>query len=246
MYYNTNIIIKLIKENLNLSYYEINRYIEKADVKLKSNEIKNYLEENYIKKHPGAKERLIRYRNDKKNENGFRRDKDFVEMFMLELEFESQMYDPYTLEYFKKYINILKKKCNNLIRIIDGLIDETIPPELLKELDINLDENGNILMDDVLRISKPFIYNFNELKEMVNKANSLETYLNFKISLDDVYRNGFSEDELYPGEKLQDEYAEMFSKSKNGYIPLTEKQKKLSRKKENEYILAMCDIVKNM
>ena len=236
MYFHSSIIIKKIKTDLDLSYYEINRFIEKAEVNLKSNEIKKYLEEKYLE--------------EKKLKKNYYKDiiysNYYVRRLELELEYGKYKFKPYTLEYFKKYINILKKKCINLIKIIDGLTNGTISPELLKELDISLDENGNILMSDVLRITNPFIYNFNELKEMVNKANNLETYLDFKISLDDVYRNGFSEVELYPSEKLQDENAEMFSKGKDGYIPLTEKQKILSKKKEDEYILAMCNIVKKM
>ena len=35
----------------------------------------------------------------------------------------------------------------------------------INELDINLDENGNILMSDVLRLTEPFVYNYNKLKQ---------------------------------------------------------------------------------
>lgn len=239
MYYNPNIIIKMLKNSLNESYYEINDFVNKASVKLKEKDIKKFLEDKYLESHPKIKEEKERLKNKKDIDSETKK-------FAINLEYGKYKYEPYTLEYFNKYIEILKKKCINLIKIIDGITEETISKDVLKELDINLDENGNILMFDVLRLTEPFIYNYNELKKMVERANNLNTYLEFKLSLDYVYRNGFSENELYPLEKLQDEHEEMFSKSKEGYIPLTEKQKELLRKIDEENTKSMCDLIKSL
>ena len=229
----------MLKNSLNESYYEINNFINKASVRLKEKDIKKYLEDKYLDNHPNIKEEKERLKNRKDIDSETKK-------FAINLEYGKYKYEPYTLEYFNKYIEILKKKCINLIKIIDGITEETISKDVLKELDINLDENGNILMADVLRLTKPFIYNYNELKKMTDRANNLNTYLEFKLSLDYVYRNGFSENELYPLEKLQDEHEEMFSKSKEGYVPLTENQKLLLRKKDEEYLRSMCNIIENI
>ena len=228
MYYNPKSIITIIKDELELSYYEINDYINKAEVKLKEKDIKSFLKEKYLEKH------LNKTSKKKINKDGFKSNEDFVNDFMLGLELTKYKYEPYTLEYFKKSIDIYKKKCSNLIKIIDGIIEQTIPNEILVDLDIKLNKDGYILKSDIIRLVNPFVYNFNKLTEFVEKANDLNAYMEHKLSLEYLYRNDISEKEIYPYEELQIKHNHEFLLNKNGYIPLTEKQKKLIRKKDEE------------
>ena len=209
--------------------------------------IKRFLDSKYFDERPGAKEKLdnlnARLKNRKRNglmENA----NDFAERFSLYLDFDKYKFEPYTLEYFKNYISVLRNKCDTLLRIIEGLIDKTIPKYILEEFDIELNDDGLILSSDMARLIKPFIYNFTRLNDYVDKANNLNTYLDYKVSLDYVYRSGLSENDIYPKDELQNSHYEF--EGEEGFIPYTDKQKKLMRKRENEMITSMCDVVKNL
>lgn len=110
---------------------------------------------------------------------------------------------------------------NNLLMINEK---KEVPSEFflkLNELDITIDESGNILYSDIRRIVDTIIYNFNDLCEMLEKANDINTYLNFK----EYYRIKTMQGELFPSEEVQIlnfEYSELME-----FIPLTEKQRKL-------------------
>lgn len=56
-------------------------------------------------------------------------------------------FEPYTLEYFNRYTAIVRNKVNILLSLIEKIGNKDIQPiqELLTELDIVLDENGNVL-----------------------------------------------------------------------------------------------------
>lgn len=216
MYYSPDTIIKKLEQQLNLDYYEICHFIVSSCVNLTDEEISLYLEMKYIEEMPEG-----------------------MGKFNEEYKFDSK-----NVLYFKKYIYILKSKCINLIKIIDGIVDRKIPKEKLGKLDIILNERGNILMSDILRITEPFVFNFNKLVNMVDRANNIDTYLDFKLSFDNVYKNNLFASELYPRDDLQNSYFEF--EGEEGYIPYTEKQKKYLRKKENEIVSSICDIYKNL
>ena len=236
MRYDPNVIINRLEQALGINYNDIYHYLTEVDVKLKDEDISKFLGDKYLKDNPKIKKT--------KKKNSSKSSEELVEKFKEDLDYEKYRFEPYTLQYFKNYISILKNKCFNLIKIIDGIINKSIPSDVLKELDIKLDKKGNVLMSDVERIITPFIYNFIKLQELDKKANDLKTYLVFKISLDDVYKNGNSEDELYPRDNLQNRHFEI--EGENGYIPYTEKQKKLIKKEERKILETMCDVVKNL
>ena len=243
MYCNANKIIEILQNRLELDYDLLIKSINDANIYLKERDIKNFLDRKFFEENPEAKKEL-----DQLNYNLSTGIKECIESgskrYELYLNFRKYQFEPYTLEYFENYIGVLKNKCNNIIRIIDGIIDKTLPKYILEDLDISLNDNGCILKNDINRLVEPLIYNYKELMEMVVKANDLKTYLNFKMSLDNVYKSGSSEDELYPLEELQNSLFEI--NGEDGYIPYTKKQKKLIRKKENDIIKLMCDDFKNL
>ncbi len=75
--------------------------------------------------------------------------------------------------------------------------------DLLSELDIQLDENGNVSRDDIIRLITPALYNISDLFEKINRTNDLSTYLTFKMSRESLYKAGWSETEVYPTQSIQ-------------------------------------------
>ncbi len=58
---------------------------------------------------------------------------------------------------------------------------------------------------------------------MVTKANDLSTYLTFKTSKHSLYRNGFTEQEIYPTESLQ--IKNLYYDYIKGNVPLSNNQR---------------------
>lgn len=142
-------------------------------------------------------------------------------------------FEPYTLHYFKKYTEIVKRKCLSLFQMIDFieknqkilLQDEKMTGEMLASLDITLEPNGGIYYPDAIRLSLALIENINELSHVVECANNLDTYLYFSLSPDYCTQCGISENDLYPKENLQVPILEFDDIP--GYIPFSPRQKVL-------------------
>ena len=66
-----------------------------------------------------------------------------------------------------------------------------------------MDGSGNISKEDIIRLITPTVYNIGELNEKISKANDLSTYLTFKMSKHSLYKDGWSEGEIYPSSSLQ-------------------------------------------
>ena len=248
MYYNPNVIINKLEKKLEVNYDDIKKNIKKLKIKLTEETIKSYLDKRFEEENPELKNLFDNPIDNSDKPHCYWTEQDIKnEANKLEIEQSSEkyVYTPYTLEYYKRLVTIYKTKCKNLIKLIDGLVDGSISKWTLSELDINLSKNGNVLMSDISRILTPLIYNYNKLKETVAEGNNLETYYVKKLSLDRLYKDGLSEDDLYPSDELQDEYSEL-SQLQEGFIPYTENQKVLVKKKEDDMIIAMCDIYKNL
>ena len=95
--------------------------------------------------------------------------------------------------------------------------------DLLLDLDIVLDENGNILKEDIIRLITPTIYNIRELNNTVANANLLSTYLTFKLSKNSLYRDGWSEEEIYPTSSLQSK--NLYYSDREGNVDLSDNQR---------------------
>ena len=119
----------------------------------------------------------------------------------------------------------MKNKINLLLNIIKHIgIKETVSiQDTLTNLDIILDQNGNILKKDIIRLIMPTIYNIDELDHKLSQANDLSTYLNFKMSELSLARDDISENEIYPPKTRQTK--NLYGNFNKGNIPLSEHQK---------------------
>ena len=133
-------------------------------------------------------------------------------------------FEPYTLEYFKKYTTIVRNKIHLLLNLIEkiGHKDSQTIQDVLADLDIVLDENGNILKSDIIRLITPTVDNINDLNAQLSKANDLSTYLTFKISKSSLYKDGFSEKEIYPSQAIQ--IKDLYCDDMPGNVKLSERQ----------------------
>ena len=254
-YINPLVMTSIIQEELNLSMSinEVIDYIKNADVQLTEQEIKNYLREKF---EYDDSELYMRQKNRKRlNGEPTKWTEEDIQnasqQFVDDLAAIKYQYDPYTLEYFKKYIDILKEKSLSLFEIVNKIQDIALGKindedeinkiiSLLSEYDIKILENGNIYYQDLIRLLTPLVENVIELKEKVESANSLETYLSFKISKHSLYKDGFTEEDIYPKRSLQVKAYEFDTK---GYIRLSHKQREIIQKENLDNFSAWLDIV---
>ena len=131
---------------------------------------------------------------------------------------------------------LIRKKALLLLNIIEkiGNRDCRSIQNLLLDLDIKLDEKGNILKEDIIRLITPTVYNINELKEKVTQANNLSTYLFFKRSKEYLYKAGCSEEEIYPTEAIQ--IKSLYYDYLKGNVALSANQKAELQEQENRNI----------
>lgn len=134
-------------------------------------------------------------------------------------------FEPYTLEYFNKYSNIVRNKVLLLLNVVEkiGNRDTMSIQDLITELDIQLDESGNISRDDIIRLIIPTVYNIGVLNEKVSKANDLSTYFTFKMSKHSLYKDGCTEEEIYPSSSLQ--IKNLYYDHIRGNVPLSSTQR---------------------
>jgi len=239
MYYNPSVIVNKLEQELRLNYDDIVHYVATARVRVNEKKIKSYLDKRFQNENSELKEKVDKIELSNNKTSGQISAKGINELISYKYYFE-----PYTLEYFKKTVRIYKKKCNNIIKIINGIIDGNIPREILQELDIKVSKNGNIIMSDILRLTEPLVYNFNRLKETVQRANKLETYYEYKLSLDSIRNNESNVEVIYPSEELQNIHYEF--EGERGFVPYTKQQKLLLKKQEETIVSSICDVYKNL
>ena len=147
-----------------MSFVELKRFIEECEISVTEDEIKKFLDkkrsENYIGLKVNSKNNgsSILIQEDTTSEELEKTVKDA-------LNYQCCSFDPYTLEYFKKYVAILKVKCSNLLKILDYL-DKRKSMEISKDewkalvdLDIHVNEEGNVYCEDINRLCEAIIYN---------------------------------------------------------------------------------------
>ncbi len=213
-YYDTKVLTIILEGAYAKSIEEIKNDVENANVTISEEEIKGFLDLELDKN---------KLRNDIEDKN--RRHPKQTTRFIDDLLYSKYSYEPYTLVYFKKYTSILKEKINTLLYIIENLSNKKIDliGEQLQDLDIIL-ENNKISKTDIIRLLKPTFFNIETLENNVEKANNVETYLKFRISLDSVYRDGFTEPELYPRKEIQ--IKNLYYNHTPGNVDLSERQEK--------------------
>ena len=230
-----NVISGILKKK---SFNDVKELIEDIHVKYSEEEIKKYLDDRLRKEKPDLLKRVKK----RKNDNSKKSFDKMIEEFADELEMSTYSFDSFTLDYFKNYINILKKKISKMISILDQIEDknnkEIFP--LLEDIDITIDDKRNIKNEDAERILKAILYNLSNLLKKSDEANKLETYYSFKLSKDSIYQDGFIENDLYPSEKIQEK--NLLVGFDCQYISLTDKQVDKIREDErkmNKYILSI-------
>lgn len=192
---------------LGMSFVELERFIEECEISVTEDEIKKFLDkkrsENYIGLKVNSKNNgsSILIQEDTTSEELEKTVKDA-------LNYQCCSFDPYTLEYFKKYVAILKVKCLNLLEILDYL-------EKIKSMKISKDE-WDVLVDLDIHVNE--------------EENNLNTYLDFKNSKEQLGRDGIFGEDLYSSEEIQ--VKDVTRGNSPEFIALTEKQK-VELKKEN-------------
>ncbi len=248
-YYDSKYIITILENILGNRLDDIKNWINSTQVVVSKEQITEYLEKTFEKENPELKKR-IESPKPKRCENTFGWTTEDIKASLKEfadnLSKGRYYFEPYTLEYFKRYSNIVRNKALLLVSIIEkiGNRDCISIQDLMSELDIQLDENGNILREDIIRLITPTVYNINKLNEKVTKANDLSTYLTFKMSKHSLYRDGWSEKEIYPTESLQ--IKNLYYDYIKGNVPLSNNQKieieKQERKNRNKLAKMLLDL----
>ncbi len=246
-YYNPKYIITILENILGSKLDDIKNGINSTQVTVSKEQITEYLEKTFEREDPELKKRIESPKPKRKKNIVEWTDEDIKassQEFADSLSAGRYYFEPYTLEYFKRYSNIVRNKALLLISIIEkiGNRDCMSIQDLMSELDVQLDENGNVLREDIIRLITPTVYNISELNEKVTKANDLSTYLTFKMSKHSLYRDGWDESEIYPSESLQ--IKNLYYDSLKGNVPLSnnqkieiEKQERKNRKKLAKILL---------
>ena len=190
---------------------DIKEKIANSNVTVTGEQIKAYLDELFEMEEPEVKKRI----QDRKNQPIVHKPIDLVHLSDLDIEkmslkFDDELvadryyFEPYTLEYYKKYISIIKCKTLLLLSIIEkiGTNDISEVKSMLNDLDIEIID-GKISREDIIRLIEPTVYNFYRLQEKIEKGNNLNTYLTEKIFKESLFKYDISEFELYPTMEIQ-------------------------------------------
>lgn len=239
-YYSPRALIVILEGEMGNSFDDIKNFVKNASVNITSEQIVEFLNTTFEQENPELKKRIDnRNKSPKSSEILFGKEQiehiiNSRQKFIDDIEASRYAFTPYSLEYFKKYIAILKTKTLLLLSIIEAISNKKsdLISEQLSDLDINLDNDDDILKEDIIRLILPTIFNLNELKEKVTKANNVATYLEFKESREFIYKRGFSEGELYPPISIQ--INSLDGNYNQGNVPLSENQKDILREKRKK------------
>lgn len=249
-YYEPRIIVTILEDILGKDLNTIKNDIEELKITIDKKQILDFLDKTFEEEEPEVKARLENPKprkavSDKIEFNNLSTEdiEESSQRFVDELIVARYGFDSYTLDYFHKYSNIVRNKANKILDIIEKIVnkDYSTIVDLLIELDIKLDENGNITKEDIIRLITPFVHNYNSLVEKINTANNLETYLTFKLSKHSVYRNGCSEGELYPTSSIQTK--SLYYDYLPGNISLSTNQKKTLEKEQRKSMKKVAKIL---
>lgn len=154
-------------------------------------------------------------------------------------ESEIKDFEPYSLQYFKTYTSILKKKLKTLFEILEDLFkikEGTISKEGLNrivDLDFHINESGDVYTTDIERLADAIIYNVKNLHDKITKGNNPKTYLTFKESKHNMARDGIFESEIYPKKEVQ--IKDLYYEHCKEFIALSENQKEKLKKERHAF-----------
>lgn len=236
-YYNPRTLIAILEGEMGNSFTNIKNFVKNASINITSEQIVEFLNTTFEQEEPELKIKVDNHQRVASNgkmlfgKEQIEYLKKSFEGFADSISALKYVFTPYSLEYFQKYVKILKSKLLLLLNIIENISNKKSDSisEQLSDLDINLDNDGNILKEDIIRLILPTIYNLNTLKEKLTAGNDASTYLEFKLSKVNLYKQGFSsEGELYPTLSIQEKY--IFGNHGLGNVPLSENQKEALNK----------------
>ena len=238
-YYEPKMIITYLENILKKDFNSIKTYVDSSGINASKEQIEMFLEKKFMEENPELKEIIESPKYVRSKELGKMSHEDLLNEsreIVDSIAIGRYMFEPYTLKYFHKYVEILKCKINKLFDIIQciGTRNTSSIDYILTDLDVVLDDNGNILGSDIIRLIEPTIYNIEVLSNKIKDANDLNTYLSFKMSEESICANGFLESEIYPSMDLQ--IKSLFFYFNDGYVSLTEKQKESIRQKDDENV----------
>ena len=227
------IIYSICADNLGISFSEIRDYVNSAGLTLTEEEITIFLKD---------KEREDNQDNTKEYNSNKTKSQIFADNFMKKLKASTYELNSTTLEYFNTYIGNWKQNAINLVNLVENIGNDEYK-ELFDSLDIDVVED-KINYEDAIRLCKPIIYNVLKIREMEEKANKKETYLTFSVSRDYLRRDGLCLSDVCPpiGYQLMT-YEAM---SEDGYIELTDRQKRNMIEKVNEELSMTMDMLSEL
>lgn len=189
-YIDPNIIGGIVVEEAGISksFEEIKELIKNASISLSEEEIKVFLDKKMDEEHPELREKLKNRRQITRNlaeltADDIKRDLEQFEDYQLSLRYA---FFSENLQEYVTYVDNLKKKCENLLSILEDMIaahNQTVSPaawECFRELDFHINLSGNVYVTDVCRFVDAFVYNIRDLCKVLEEGNKLETYLSFK------------------------------------------------------------------
>ena len=227
------IIYSICADNLGISFSEIRDYVNSAGLKLTEEEITIFLKD---------KEKEDNQDNTKEDNSNKSKSQIFVDNFMKKLKTSTYELNPTTLEYFNMYLGNLKQNTINLIDLVYSIGNDEYK-ELFDSLDIDV-VGDKINYEDAIRLCKPIIYNVLKIREMEEKANNKETYLTFSVSRDYLGRDGLSLSDICMTIGYQVMTYEAMSE--DGYIELSDRQKRNMIEKANEELSMTMDMLSEL
>ena len=227
------IIYSICADNLGISFSEIRDYVNSAGLKLTEEEITIFLKD---------KEKEDNQDNTKEDNSNKNKSQIFADNFMKKLKASTYELNPTTLEYFNMYIGNLKQNAINLVNLVENVGNDEYK-ELFGSLDIKIFDD-KINYEDAIRLCKPIIYNVLKIREMEEKANNKETYLTFSVSREYLGRDGLCLSDVCPPIGYQLMTYEAISE--DGYIELTDKQKRNMIEKANEELSMTMDMLSEL
>ena len=232
-YIDKYIIYSICADNLGLSFSEIKDYVNSAGLKLTEEEITIFLKD---------KEKEDKQNNPKEDNSNKTKSQIFADNFMKKLKASTYELNPTTLEYFNMYLSNLKQNAINLVNLVENIGNDEYK-ELFDSLDIDVVED-KINYEDAIRLCKPIIYNVLKIREMEEKANKKETYLTFSVSKDYLGRDGLCLSDVCPPVGYQVITYEAMSE--DGYIELSDRQKRNMIEKANEELSMTMDMLSEL
>ncbi len=224
---------------LSMSFESIEVFVETCKITLTEEEIENFLDKVMDEEKPTLKEQLNQpYKPNSKNILECTKEDihKAASAFGTEILKSRYVFEPYSLQYFKKYTSILKEKCGTLLEILNDLIkikDDTIQEEewdRIIDLDFHINEFGDVYFSDIERLTNAIIYNVSDLYDKVAKGNSVQTYLTCKVSKDSIARAGIFESEIYPSKEVQ--IKDLYYSYRYEFIALSNSQKETLKKEQ--------------